>query len=207
MNDNPLAEMRALKNKQIAALEDRIAELESDDHEWYLQAKEIERLTKCYAAAKVTIDRFRKQLGENEERIAKLEAEQKKDREIMASAYLACGKAETKVAKLEADRQSARREREEMREDMDASQRSVSDMANSMIYHGNSVDYWYCKAMAYKKYAGQHYDTGVLSARIAKLEAALQKANDWRNRNELRANELEDKVAREALKENENVVD
>ena len=43
---------------------------------------EIERLTKCYAAAKVTIDRFRKQLGENDERmahvqvhIAELEAE------------------------------------------------------------------------------------------------------------------------------------
>ena len=37
----------------------------------------IESLTKCYAAAKVTIDRFRKQLGENEERIAKLEATSK----------------------------------------------------------------------------------------------------------------------------------
>ena len=57
----------------MSDLIERYNGIEADPEGVYVMFEDYERLTKCYAAAKVTIDRFRKQLGEKEERIDELE--------------------------------------------------------------------------------------------------------------------------------------
>ena len=43
-------------------------------------------------------------------------------------------------------------------EERDAALQACDDLANEMIYHGNSVGWWYSKAMAYRDAIDQSWD-------------------------------------------------
>jgi len=49
-------------------------------------------------------------------------------------------------------------EREAAEEERDAAVQSCHDMANNMVYHGNSVAWWHSKAAAYRDALGKCWD-------------------------------------------------
>jgi hypothetical protein len=79
-------------------------------------------------------------------------------------------------------------ERDELKERVEALERDLSDLANRMIYDGNSVSWWHSKAKAYSAAIFRAWDavteTGYKSDGQTELADAIRAVLDRKNQSD-----------------------